>query len=201
METCEVSFDETLPRSSPAFELSGNEEIGASIFEEDDAADGDERTTTRAADPLASETTTDDEGRLLLTPSTTIELFPEAPAVDTGEVTSEAQASQQVQQDHPSDQIISDVGQRTLRSNTGSIVVFAHSAFVANFEPKDIEHTLSDANWINTMQEELGNFERNQVWELIEPPPSCKPIRPKWIFKNKQSDSGVVVRNKARLVA
>ena len=146
METCEVSFDETLPRSSPAFELSGNDEIGASIFEEDDAADGDERTTARAADPLASETTTDDEGRLLLTPSTTIELFPEAPAVDTGEVTSEAQASQQVQQDHPSDQIISDVGQRTLRSNTGSIVVFAHSAFVANFEPKDIEHTLSDAN-------------------------------------------------------
>jgi hypothetical protein len=26
------------------------------------------------------------------------------------------------------------------------------------------------------MHEELENFERNQVWELLEPPPNCKPI-------------------------
>ena len=50
------------------------------------------------------------------------------------------------------------------------------------------------------MHEELENFERNQVWVLV-PPPSCHPISTKWVFKNKQSEDGLVVRNKARLVA
>ena len=51
------------------------------------------------------------------------------------------------------------------------------------------------------MHEELENFERNQVWVLVEPPPACNPIGTKWVFKNKQGDDGLVVRNKARLVA
>ena len=73
--------------------------------------------------------------------------------------------------------------------------------FVAFFEPKDIGHTLSDSNWVNAMHEELENFERNQVWVLVEPPPACNPIGTKWVFKNKQGEDGLVVRNKARLVA
>ena len=59
----------------------------------------------------------------------------------------------------------------------------------------------SDSNWVNAMHEELENFERNQVWVLVEPPPACNPIRTKWVFKNKQGEDGLVVRNKARLVA
>jgi hypothetical protein len=51
------------------------------------------------------------------------------------------------------------------------------------------------------MHEELENFERNQVWELVEPPPYCKPIGTKWVWKNKEGENGEVVRNKARLVA
>ena len=51
------------------------------------------------------------------------------------------------------------------------------------------------------MYEELENFERNQVWVLVEPPPACNPIGTKWVFKNKQGEDGLVVRNKARLVA
>jgi hypothetical protein len=39
------------------------------------------------------------------------------------------------------------------------------------------------------------------VWALVPPPPDCHPIGTKWVFKNKQSEDGVVVRNKARLVA
>jgi hypothetical protein len=39
------------------------------------------------------------------------------------------------------------------------------------------------------------------VWVLVPPPPECHPIGTKWVFKNKQSEDGVVVRNKARLVA
>ncbi|WVZ76570.1 hypothetical protein U9M48_024535 [Paspalum notatum var. saurae] len=51
------------------------------------------------------------------------------------------------------------------------------------------------------MHEELENFEKNHVWDLVEPPPNCSPIGTKWVFKNKQGEDGMVVRNKARLVA
>ncbi|WVZ63304.1 LOW QUALITY PROTEIN: hypothetical protein U9M48_012945 [Paspalum notatum var. saurae] len=49
------------------------------------------------------------------------------------------------------------------------------------------------------MHEELENFERNHVWDLVEPPPNYRPIGTKWVFKNKQGEDGMVVRNKARL--
>ena len=62
-----------------------------------------------------------------------------------------------------------------------SISHFTHYAFVASFEPKDVGHALSDSNWVNAMHEELENFERNQVWVLVEPPPNCHPIGTKWV--------------------
>jgi hypothetical protein len=39
------------------------------------------------------------------------------------------------------------------------------------------------------------------VWELVEPPPNCHPIGTKWVWKNKEGENGMVVRNKSRLVA
>jgi hypothetical protein len=51
------------------------------------------------------------------------------------------------------------------------------------------------------MHEELENSERNQVWELVEPPPNCHPIGTKWVWKNKEGENGMIVRNKSRLVA
>ena len=39
------------------------------------------------------------------------------------------------------------------------------------------------------------------MWVLLPPPSDCHPIGTKWVFKNKKSEDGVVVRNKARLVA
>jgi hypothetical protein len=51
------------------------------------------------------------------------------------------------------------------------------------------------------MYEELENFERNQVWTLVEPPRDVNIIGIKWVFKNKQGEDGEIVRNKARLVA
>jgi hypothetical protein len=68
------------------------------------------------------------------------------------------------------------INERTTQSRSRNASHFAHSAFVATFEPKDIGHALSDPNWVNALHEELENFERNQVWELVEPPPNCKPI-------------------------
>jgi hypothetical protein len=51
------------------------------------------------------------------------------------------------------------------------------------------------------MHEELENFERNQVWTLVEPPRDVNVIGTKWVFKNKQGEDGEIVRNKGHLVA
>ena len=52
------------------------------------------------------------------------------------------------------------------------------------------------------MHKELHNFERNQVWTLVEKPDNNHNIiGTKWVFRNKQDEDGQVVRNKARLVA
>jgi hypothetical protein len=93
------------------------------------------------------------------------------------------------------------MNEHTTRSRVRNNSHFTHAAFVATFEPKDIGHTLSDHNLVNSIHEELGNFERNQVWELVDPPLGCKPIGTKWVWKNKEGEKGDVVRNKSRLVA
>ena len=51
------------------------------------------------------------------------------------------------------------------------------------------------------MHEELNNFTRNQVWELVERPKDRNVIETKWVFHNKQDQDEIVARNKARLVA
>ena len=42
--------------------------------------------------------------------------------------------------------MLGDLNERVTRSKVTSIAVFAHSAFVASFEPKDVGHALSDSN-------------------------------------------------------
>ena len=51
------------------------------------------------------------------------------------------------------------------------------------------------------MSGELENFERNQIWKLVDPPHDVNIIGTKWFFKNKQGEDGAVVKNNARLVA
>ena len=51
------------------------------------------------------------------------------------------------------------------------------------------------------MQEELNQFERNEVWELVPRPNDRSVIGPKWVYRNKMDENGIIIRNKARLVA
>ena len=77
-----------------------------------------------------------------------------------------------------------------------------HQAHISMVEPQKVFEALKDPDWLEGMYEELNNFERNKVWRLVEKPKECRNvIGTKWIFKNKQDESGIVVRNKARLVA
>ncbi|XP_073152562.1 uncharacterized mitochondrial protein AtMg00820-like [Henckelia pumila] len=78
---------------------------------------------------------------------------------------------------------------------------FMHAAFISHIEPKKVEEALLDSNWIEAMQDELNQFERNSVWYLVPRPLDKSIIGTIWVFKNKLNESGNVVRNKARLVA
>jgi hypothetical protein len=42
--------------------------------------------------------------------------------------------------------------------------------FVSSLEPLKVEKALDDPDWVIAMQEELNNFTRNEVWELVERP-------------------------------
>ena len=73
--------------------------------------------------------------------------------------------------------------------------------FVSFLEPNRVDETLRDPDWVNTMHEELNNFTRNQVWDLVERAKNYNGSGTKWVFRNKQNEDGMVVRNKTRLVA
>ncbi|GJS99847.1 putative ribonuclease H-like domain-containing protein [Tanacetum coccineum] len=54
---------------------------------------------------------------------------------------------------------------------------------------------------VQAMQEDLLQFKLQQVWVLVDLPHGMKVIGTKWVYRNKRDERGVVVRNKARLVA
>ncbi|TYK07190.1 gag-pol polyprotein [Cucumis melo var. makuwa] len=66
--------------------------------------------------------------------------------------------------------------------------------YTSSLEPTTISAALSDEHWILAMQEELLQFKRNQVWELMPKPPYANIIGTKWIFKNKMDEEGRVIR-------
>ena len=78
-----------------------------------------------------------------------------------------------------------------------------HYAFVSISERTKVDEAFLEPEWIQAMQEELHQFEINNVWELVKRPDPRKHniIGTKWIYRNKQDENGLVVRNKARLVA
>jgi len=51
------------------------------------------------------------------------------------------------------------------------------------------------------MDAEIQAIQRNDTWQLIDPPSDCKIIGVKWIFKTKLKESGEIDKFKARLVA
>nr|GEZ28298.1 Gag-Pol polyprotein [Tanacetum cinerariifolium] len=72
---------------------------------------------------------------------------------------------------------------------------------VSTVEPKNIKEAMADFAWINAMQEELHQFDRLQVWELVDKYFGKHVIKLKWLLKNKKGEEQIVNRNKARFVA
>ncbi|GJX10082.1 retrovirus-related pol polyprotein from transposon TNT 1-94, partial [Tanacetum coccineum] len=76
-----------------------------------------------------------------------------------------------------------------------------YACFLSQIEPTSIAKALSDSSWVEAMQEELLQFKLQQVWILVDLPSRKKAIGTKWVFRNKKDKRGIMIRNKARLVA
>ncbi|GJW94084.1 retrovirus-related pol polyprotein from transposon TNT 1-94 [Tanacetum coccineum] len=72
---------------------------------------------------------------------------------------------------------------------------------VSTAKPKNIKEAMVDHAWIESMQDGLHQFDRLQVWELIDKPFSKIVIKLRWLWQNKKDEDQIVFHNKSRLVA
>jgi len=98
------------------------------------------------------------------------------------------------------DNVIGQV-QRGVSSRSSLNQFYEHMTFISQVEPKTVVDALKDSNWINVMHEELNQFAMNEVWTLVPRTDQMNVIGTKWVFKNKLDEQGIIVRNKAKLVA
>ncbi|GJR56290.1 putative ribonuclease H-like domain-containing protein [Tanacetum coccineum] len=122
--------------------------------------------------------------------------------------------------DDSSSKDVNVVGQQvntaSLDVNTGSLelnvvgpsVSTASSNEEDNTEEEPESKMFSQGKYLKTtseqglsVKEELLQFKLQQVWILVDLPNGKKAIGTKWVFRNKKDERGIVIRNKARLVA
>ncbi|XP_076956395.1 uncharacterized protein LOC143631538 [Bidens hawaiensis] len=106
-----------------------------------------------------------------------------------------------VEKNHPSENIIGDLHERVTRSHSEIANICLYSCFLSQIEPKNIAQALKDNSWVEAMQEELAQFRDLHVWDLVDKPFDKYAIGTKWVFRNKRDERGLVIKNKARLVA
>jgi hypothetical protein len=176
VESCDMTFDETALCPDDVFEGVGDKKMEESIFVHEGlyGVDGDEY------DPVLLSTSSPEH-----VPSSTLKgKATQATTSSTAavealwieeEIIFESGAPSHIQKAHSPQQIIGNLNERvTWSSRSAHLSCFTNTLFIALFEPRDIRHALSDSSWVNVMHEELENFERNQVWTLVEPPERCK---------------------------
>jgi hypothetical protein len=114
---------------------------------------------------------------------------------DKGEAPPHPRVHQNVERDHPVDNILGDI-EKGVTTRSCIVNFCEHYLFISSFEPFKVEDALRDPDWVVAMQEELNNFKRNEVRSLVERPKQ-NVVGTKWVFSNKQDEHGVVTRNKA----
>jgi hypothetical protein len=171
VESCDVTFDKTAPCPRCVFECAGDKEMEESIFIDEglQGVDGDEDepllTFTSSPEPVPASTLEAEAPQATTSSTATLE----ASQVE-GKIVSESGAPSHIQKAHPPQQIIGNLNKRVTHSlRSAHLSYFLNTLFVALFEPQDVGHTLSDLSWVNVMHEVLENFERNQVWTLVDP--------------------------------
>ncbi|GJU15479.1 putative ribonuclease H-like domain-containing protein [Tanacetum coccineum] len=104
--------------------------------------------------------------------------------------------------DHPLENIIGELDRPiSTRMQLHEQALFCYyDAFLIAVEPKTYKDALTQSCWIEAMQEELNEFERLEVWELVPRPNKIMVITLKWIYKVKLDELGDILKNKAQLV-
>jgi hypothetical protein len=112
VETCEVTFDETQPRSQLVFECAGDDELGEEIFQEEEHEYGDDEDgrVVPAAKHVHTTSTTMMDGT---SPTPTMTNKDQGEAAVEEEVASRREPPRRVQVDHPASRIIGDMNERT----------------------------------------------------------------------------------------
>nr|GFC09142.1 retrovirus-related Pol polyprotein from transposon TNT 1-94 [Tanacetum cinerariifolium] len=104
--------------------------------------------------------------------------------------------------DHHLEQVIGEPSRPILTRNQlrsdGDMCMYALT--VSTIEPKNVKEAITDPAWIESMQEEVLQFKRMDVWVLVPTPDNISPLTLKWIFKNKHDEEQTVIKNKSRLV-
>ncbi|GJT12467.1 putative ribonuclease H-like domain-containing protein, partial [Tanacetum coccineum] len=112
-------------------------------------------------------------------------------------------SAQRWTKDHPLEQVIGNPSQsiktRCQLEIDAEMCMFALT--VSQTKPKNIKEAMADSALIESMQEELHQFDRLDVWELVDRPLCRNVINLKWLWKNKRDEENTVIRNKYRLLA
>ncbi|GJV25822.1 putative ribonuclease H-like domain-containing protein [Tanacetum coccineum] len=164
-----------------------------------------------ATDGIFTHASYDDEGAVAdftnletivnVSPIPTSRVHPSHPStLILGDPTSAVQTRSKVNKSSEAHAFVSYV-QKQRRTNHKDFHHCLFACFLSQHEPKKISEALEDESWVDAMQEELLQFEIQKVWILVDLPYGKKAIGTKWVYRNKKDERGVVVRNKARLVA
>ncbi|GJU05849.1 retrovirus-related pol polyprotein from transposon TNT 1-94, partial [Tanacetum coccineum] len=105
--------------------------------------------------------------------------------------------------DHPIANVIGDPScSVSIRKQLETDAMWCYfDAFLTLVESKNFKQAMTKPSWIDEMQEEIHEFERLEVWELVSCLDKVFLIKLKWIYKVKTDEFGRVLKNKARLVA
>ncbi|GJV32100.1 retrovirus-related pol polyprotein from transposon TNT 1-94 [Tanacetum coccineum] len=98
--------------------------------------------------------------------------------------------------DHPLENIIGELARPVstwLQLHEQALFCY-YDAFLTAVEPKTYKHALTQACWIEVMQEERNEFERLEVWELVPRPDKVMVITLKWVYKVKLDELGEAIR-------
>ncbi|GJT13332.1 retrovirus-related pol polyprotein from transposon TNT 1-94 [Tanacetum coccineum] len=76
-----------------------------------------------------------------------------------------------------------------------------YNSVLSKVKPKNFKSAITEDCWFQAMQDEIYEFDRLDIWELVPPLDCAMIITLKWIYKVKLDEYGDVLKNKARLVA
>ncbi|GJW28213.1 putative ribonuclease H-like domain-containing protein [Tanacetum coccineum] len=96
-----------------------------------------------------------------------------------------------INKDHPIELIIGDLHSAPLTRRMSQQNLKEHC-----LEPKKVIQALEDPSWIETMQEELLQFELQKVWTLVDLPNGKRAIGIKWIFRNKKDEEELLLETR-----